>query len=136
MEKELAQQVLGFAEQAVDKLQPETIILYGSYATKTFIRKVSDVDIIILSERFAKKFLDRLADLSSLVPPGSRIEALGYTPEEFHKMLLQAHPTAIDAVEFGIALYGEEPFRKYQNLLKELYQKGLTRRKHTFTLPS
>ncbi len=64
-------------------IRPKEIILYGSYASGK-ADKWSDIDLIVISEDFAKILpLDRLTLLSYAAwPLQAGVEAQGYTPQE------------------------------------------------------
>ncbi|MEW6448747.1 MAG: nucleotidyltransferase domain-containing protein [Bacillota bacterium] len=65
-------------------INPERVILYGSYAKDT-AREGSDIDLIVISRDFAKMNLEqRYARLGAAIAEVMEpIEPLAYTPEEF-----------------------------------------------------
>ena len=67
-------------------INPEKILLYGSYA-KGNAHTYSDIDLLVISKDFKKsKPLTRLEQLSlATIPLKAPIEAIGYTSEEIEK---------------------------------------------------
>lgn len=67
-------------------INPEEILLYGSYAAGT-AHPYSDIDILVISKDFKKTNpLNRLEQLSlASIPLNAPIEAIGYTPDEIKK---------------------------------------------------
>jgi predicted nucleotidyltransferase len=94
----------------VSKYKPETIILFGSYATKTE-RKNSDIDLLIIKET-NKRFVDRVIELVQLIRErfGFKypVEPLVYTPDEW-KCAEEINSAFIRLVlSKGIVLYEKE----------------------------
>jgi predicted nucleotidyltransferase len=101
------------------RLEPVSIILYGSTALGT--QGVgSDIDLLVISDRLPGNFLERLRMLGELNDTTAPIEALGYTPEEFRRMLGRLHPTALSAVEEGVALHDTGFFRGQRAFYRRL----------------
>lgn len=84
--KQLLKIIDGYRLELEKKIKIDKIILYGSYAYGN-PHAGSDIDLIIISENFAKiKPLERLEFLSLATRKNKApIEAIGYTPEEFSK---------------------------------------------------
>lgn len=95
-----------YCEKALEKLRPRAIILYGSMATGSY-GVGSDVDIIVISDKLSKNFLERLNVLFELNCTTAPIEPLGYMPGEFLEMIVRRHPTALYAVAEGKPLYDD-----------------------------
>ena len=76
-----------------------TAVLIGSYARGDF-NLWSDVDVLVISEEFGGKPLDRLRKLD--VPSGYQIIAL--TPREFRKLLGKGEPMVMEAIKYGVVL--------------------------------
>jgi len=71
-----------------------------------------------------KNFQKRLKILFLLNDTFAPIEPVGYTSEEFKKMISKGHPTALDAIHDGIILYKEEKYEKeIRSLFKEVIGK-------------
>jgi predicted nucleotidyltransferase len=108
-----------YARTILRKLKPRSIILYGSMAKGTY-GVGSDIDLLIISENFPHNFLDRLKLLNEINPTTAPIEALGYTTEEFEKMLRKKNPIALDALEEGIIIYDDGYFIKMKNIFEKI----------------
>ncbi len=61
------------------------------------------------------------------------IEPLGYTPREFDDMFSKFNLIALEAVENGVALLGQNLFRQFRSRLEEIKSKGLKRTKSDWT---
>lgn len=101
-----SREVEDYCRRVIEALKPRSILLFGSMATGRQ-GLGSDVDIIVISENLPGNFLERLRLLFELNPTTAPIEALGYTPREFLRMLRRRHPTALDAVAQGKPLYDD-----------------------------
>ena len=107
-------------------LEPHMVVLHGSVA-RGLHGRWSDIDLLVVAD-FEEPFLDRLSRLLELAQPGLPVEPLGYTPEEFRAMLERLNPLALDALEFGIPLLGEECFAAYKRRFEEIKRsEGLRR---------
>ena len=113
--------------------RPRCVILHGSVARDqdTFN---SDVDLIVVSEALPNDFPSRLDVLSAFNHSHVPIESLGYTPREFEQMLTQRHVTALDAMEFGVPLYGKRYFNRLRKEFETMKAHGLRRTDCTWTL--
>lgn len=98
------EEIEAFAQAAVKSLEAHSVILYGSLARGDY-NEVSDIDIIVIADSLPTGFLERLERLQRLNTSRAPIEALGYTREEFTRMLERRHTTALYAVADGKALY-------------------------------
>jgi len=120
MLKELDQEYIDRIIKALkDKgITPEIIILHGSYAKGTYIRGLSDVDILVISKDFRDLNLHErfslLADIFKGFRP--RIEAIGYTMEELKDQMRKLNLIVLDALEYGKPIYD---VGKYNQLIKE-----------------
>lgn len=86
-----------------ERFAPKHMILFGSRVTGT-PHEWSDIDIIIVSDRFAGiRFIRRAHDFKSAVQPQIGMTALCYTPEEFENMQTSIGVVA-DACHEGIWL--------------------------------
>lgn len=95
-----------YCKRVVEKLKPRSVVLFGSIATGEY-GAGSDVDILVVSDGLPPNFLERLRVLSDLNPTLAPIEAFGYTPVEFLRMIERRHPTALYAVADGKPLYDD-----------------------------
>ena len=116
-----------YMRNVVKRLQPETVVLYGSHATDSY-GMGSDIDILVVSDDLPMNFLERLRILAELNRTTAPIEAVGYTQREFGSMLHRRHPTALDVLEEGKILY-DRGFMKQmrQRFLKMKREIGLVR---------
>ncbi|MGE5623441.1 MAG: nucleotidyltransferase domain-containing protein [Methanocella sp.] len=123
-----------FCEAARREFSPECVILVGSVAEGTYT-KASDIDVIVISGRFEEDFLARLRRLAELRPTGIPLEPLGYTPDEFRRMLSEGHVTALEAYYKGVPLLGSAWFHKEREAFVDLQSQGLRRSGRSWTLP-
>lgn len=114
--------VIAFCKSVISALKPEAIILTGSYARRDFIEKTSDIDIIVISDRFRDPFLDRIGRLIELNRTSAPIQALGYRPREFLRMIRRRNVMALDAMYDGSFLYdrgfGTKAKRAYESTVR------------------
>ena len=123
-----------YCQQVIITFKPVCIILHGSIARRTFTL-FSDIDLIVISHHFNNNFLERLFDLSSVYTGNAPIEALGYTVEEWGEMMARKHLTVLEALHWGVPLYGEEIFVQWQTKLSEWKSLGLSRGEHSWWIP-
>lgn len=112
-----------YSNEIIKKFKPLCIILYGSRAKGTYTSQ-SDMDIIVISNNFEMDFLARIRSLIDLNDTAFPIEPLGYTESEFSGMLESFRLTALDAVHEGVAIYGDDYFRKFKERLAKLVKMG------------
>ena len=85
-------------------LDPEKIILFGSYAKKTQ-QPESDVDVLIV-KRTKKKPAQRIAEALRFVWGNvPHVEPQVITPEEFHQAVTQQHSFLAEIIKNGTILY-------------------------------
>lgn len=97
-----------YTERVIEKLNPQTVILFGSFARRD-INEGSDVDISVVAD-FKEAFLDRIKTLLDLNDGiGLPLKPIGYTPEEFQKMREEGNRFIQEVLETGEALYGTIP---------------------------
>ncbi|MCX8193707.1 MAG: nucleotidyltransferase domain-containing protein [Nitrososphaeria archaeon] len=95
----------------IQKLRPDLIILFGSFATGEF-NEGSDVDILVVAD-FKQPFLDRIKLLLELNEESRLpLEPVGYTLEEFQEMLRRGNKFIIEVLEKGETLYMSERISK------------------------
>ena len=70
---------------------PRKILLFGSAAAGD-IDRLSDLDVIVVAERVAPRFLDRIAEAYDLIDPRYALDILVYTPEEYEEMRAAENP--------------------------------------------
>jgi predicted nucleotidyltransferase len=81
----------------LQSMHPVRIVLFGS-AARGEADRMSDLDIVVVAERVAPRFLDRIADAYDLIDPTYGLDILIYTPSEYAAMLA-AENTLIERVE-------------------------------------
>ncbi len=113
-----------FCKNIIKVMQPNCIILYGSLARGDFNER-SDVDVIVISSKLPKNYYKRAELLFNMVETLDPIEPLGFTPDEFIKMIKNRHCTSIFALKEGKALYGKDYFL----FLKEIHEKIINQHK-------
>lgn len=90
--------------QMLMPLDPEKIILFGSYAKKTQ-KPESDIDVLIVKNT-KKKPAQRITEVLALVwGRVPHIEPQVITPEEFHQAIVQPHSFIREVVKDGVVLY-------------------------------
>jgi len=124
-------EVAEYCEKVCSELKPSLIILHGSTA-KGLNGRWSDLDLIVIAD-FDVPLIDRVGKLLDLNETRAPIEPLGYTPREFDDMFSKLNPLALEAVENGVALLGQNLFRQFRSRLEEIKSKGLKRTKSDWT---
>jgi uncharacterized protein len=71
-------------------------VVIGSVARADFNRW-SDIDVLVIADRFAERVLDRLTALVQPIP---------WTPAEWHDQLARRNPMPREALERGVWLVG------------------------------
>lgn len=100
--EEVYEKIERYISKLVEEIDPQKVILFGSFARGDF-HQGSDVDLVVIAD-WSQGFLDRiriLLELNSELP----LEPIGYTPEEFSKMLSQGNRFAQRILEEGIVIY-------------------------------
>ena len=101
--QKIQKQLTLFIERVKKKIQPEKIILFGSYAQKR-ANDYSDIDVIVISHSFnkmkEKERFDYLYELSKDLYPD--INAFGITPREEKK--INRLSTMYEALKTGITI--------------------------------
>lgn len=101
---EATDQRLAEIVQRLTPMRPVRILLFGSTA-RGDADEWSDLDLIVVADQVAPRFLDRIADAYELIDPRYGLDILIYTPEEYAAML-EAENRLITAAEaHGRLLY-------------------------------
>lgn len=100
---EIAEQIEQYCQEIVSKLDPQTVVLFGSFATED-VNEGSDIDIMVIAD-FRVGFLDRIKLLLDLNHFGLPIEPIGYTAEEFASMKEAGNPFLSQVLCTGKILY-------------------------------
>jgi predicted nucleotidyltransferase len=103
---QIAKQIEQYCQEIVSKLNPQAIILFGSFATDD-INEGSDIDIMVIAD-FQAGFLDRIKLLLDLNHFGLPIEPIGYTSEELQRMKQAGNPFIAQVLDTGKTLYQKE----------------------------
>jgi predicted nucleotidyltransferase len=106
-----------YCRKIAGMLRPRSIVLFGSMARGNY-GVGSDVDILVISDNFPSNFLERLRLLFDANPTFAPIQAVGYTPAEFLKMIQRRHPTALYAVAEGKPLLDDGFFEEAKQFLR------------------
>jgi uncharacterized protein len=89
--------------QALQRYQPQRIILFGS-AARGEADADSDLDVLVIKET-PEPFVQRLETMARLCPPGVHADILVYTPEELQRMVEDGNPFILHALEEGRVIY-------------------------------
>jgi predicted nucleotidyltransferase len=109
-----------------EKLNIHSVILFGSRGRGTS-NKYSDYDILIIAD-FKEDYFERLYWVSNYTPQVP-IDLFCYTPNEFETMFAEYRLTAMDAMEDGIILFGEDYLKSYKQRYNEFKKHGMKREK-------
>jgi predicted nucleotidyltransferase len=120
--------------QLRERFQSDCIILHGSVARGTHTLK-SDVDIIVVGGNLADNFFTRLYELSELRDGKTPFEIVGYTLAEWEDMMPRFHLTTLEALQWGIPLYGEALFAQWHERFTYWKSLGLHRGKVSWFIP-
>lgn len=99
--EELKALVKRFTERAHTSLGAVTVWLYGSVARSDF-NLWSDVDVLVVAEQLPDHPLRRQDLLMQVAPP--KVEPIGYTRDEFERLLAKRHPNLIALLQEAICL--------------------------------
>jgi len=108
-----------FCKRVIRSLDTKCIILYGSLARGDFNER-SDIDLIVIASNLPENYYKRAELLSDLIVSAVPIEPLGYTPDEFIKMIQNRHCTSLFAMTEGKPLYGKKYFAFLMKIYKAL----------------
>jgi uncharacterized protein len=97
------EEALNALVQALQRYQPQRIILFGS-AARGEADADSDLDVLVIKET-PEPFVQRLETMARLCPPGVHADILVYTPEELQRMVEDGNPFILCALEEGQVIY-------------------------------
>ncbi len=123
-----------YCHRVFQEVAPDCIILHGSVAKGTYT-VASDIDLLVIGGDLPEHFLERISLLLRLNDSGAPIEPLAYTVEEFIQMLEAKHLTALEALSFGLPLYGEELFQRWAGIVADWRARGLRRTTCSWVIP-
>jgi len=97
-------------QELIEKFDPFVVILHGSAAKGKFVDNLSDIDIIVISSKFTDvNPKDRFIQLLEAAQRHAlKIEALGYTLDEFTEMIRTLNFFALDITYYGIPLFNKD----------------------------
>ncbi|MBD3195984.1 MAG: hypothetical protein GF317_13065 [Candidatus Lokiarchaeota archaeon] len=123
--------------QMIRKLQKRinlmAFIIFGSRAKGNALH-FSDYDIVIIGD-FQEDYMERsewIVHIAPMVP----VDLFCYTPEEFNKLFNRYNLTAIDAIDEGIFLEGENYLQKFVDKLEFFKNRGLKKEGHILIPPN
>ena len=96
-------QIEEYCREVVRKLNPQAVILFGSFASGD-INEGSDIDIMVIAD-FQATFLDRIKLLLDLNRFRLPIEPVGYTGKEFERMKQAGNRFIREVADRGKVLY-------------------------------
>ena len=104
---ERSEEIFGKIDEYIKKvvrvLNPEKIIMFGSFARKDF-NEGSDIDLIVICN-WKEDFLDRIGVLLKLNDLHLPLEPIGYTKDEFEMMIKNGNPFIEKVLKEGIVMY-------------------------------
>lgn len=98
------QNIKQIVDKIVDGLNPEKVILFGSYATGSATAN-SDLDLLIIMDSDKPSYKRSAAVRSLLWPPKVAMDILVYSPEEIEKVSGLPNHVVTDAFKTGKVLY-------------------------------
>ncbi|MEM2922331.1 MAG: nucleotidyltransferase domain-containing protein [Candidatus Caldarchaeum sp.] len=101
--QEILNRLNNYIEEIKTQLQPDLIILFGSFASGD-INEASDIDLLVVAP-FKEPFLDRIKLMLVLNTEPIPLEPVGYTPEEFEDMVTRGNPFITEVLEKGRILH-------------------------------
>ena len=128
------EEVMAYCQRVVTAFSPVCIILHGSYARGTY-HPMSDVDLIVISDELPERFLRRFFVLNKLKRGQVPLEVIGYTSDEWEKMMTDKHLTVLEALHWGKPLHGKAIFEKWQAEMSLWKTQGLRRDVQSWVLP-
>lgn len=85
-----------------NKITPQKVILFGSFATNRH-RQYSDIDLAIISNNFGHDLVEEMMTLSKLtLTVSDRIEAIPFTEKD---MQLRYHTLVGEIKKYGKVIY-------------------------------
>lgn len=92
-----------YKKKVVETLNPEKIIMFGSFARKDF-NEGSDIDLVVICD-WKEDFLDRIGILLRINEFNLPIEPIGYTQDEIETMIKEENPFILGILEEGVVIY-------------------------------
>jgi predicted nucleotidyltransferase len=101
--EEIYKKIDVYRDAVAEKLNPEKIILFGSFARGDY-NECSDIDILVI-RHWKEDFLERIKVLLDLNENGLPLEPIGYTNEEFNSMRTEGNTFIADVILNGRVIY-------------------------------
>jgi uncharacterized protein len=98
----LLERAAGFARGLPPALGVRAVAVFGSVARGDFNRW-SDIDVLVIADDLPDRLLDRL---DALGPAPGGVQAVAWTPEEWHGQLARRNPIAVESANAGVWLLG------------------------------
>ena len=101
--KDLVEGLEAILLELVERYKPVSILITGSLAKSRFVRGLSDIDILVVTESSVEKhdrfLLRAVKDVN--------VEVTVYTLDEVVRSIERGNQFIVDAVEEGFEVYGE-----------------------------
>jgi len=118
---EILRRLSEYAKSKAVTPEVRAIVLTGSLAKGSYTG-TSDADILVIADDLPSRVLERYALFSEPRMPID-LEPRVYTTEEFINKIRQGDHFALQSLEIGIPLHGEQFFRELRKSLGKLSQK-------------
>ena len=125
-----AEEVADFCSAIIEAFEPWCIIIHGSVARSDYVLGRSDVDVLVISDRFeGMDVRDRIGELLSYGAGRAILfEALGFTREEALHMLEDLNLLMLDALHHGKVIYDRGFYKQLKARFEELVaERGLVK---------
>jgi hypothetical protein len=123
-----------YARSVAQAYDPDCIILFGSVARGKHTRE-SDIDILVIGGELPDAHRQRFRQLMRLRPRFAPLQVQSFTRGEWDEMLAEKHVTALDALQDGIPLHGEELFARWRRTFERWQALGLRRTDCAWIIP-
>jgi len=125
-----AEEIADFCSAIIEAFEPWCAIIHGSVARGDYVLGRSDVDVLVISDRF--EGMDVRDRVSMLLPYGVGravfFEALGFTREEALRMLEDMNLLMLDALHHGKVIYDRGFYGQFKARFKRLVaERGLVK---------
>ncbi|MEM2083922.1 MAG: nucleotidyltransferase domain-containing protein [Nitrososphaerota archaeon] len=101
--KKIFEGIEKYKQIVIKEIKPKKIILFGSFA-RGDINEGSDVDLIVIAD-WKEDFLERIKILLELNKFKIPLEPLGYTEEEFEKLIKEGNSFILKVLNEGKIIY-------------------------------
>jgi len=124
LREELLKKISDKLIEQLKPLDPELVIICGSLARGKFVENLSDVDLLIVSEKFkSMNPLKRIPFVLQYIDLNLPVDVVCYTPSEFINGLKKMMLFILDAVEYGIPIIDKKNlFKQAKRILEKLKQ--------------